>query len=229
MVALCFHPTREVSAGQSEASVSVVSTPMAQQRRTSTRSCPPFPTKYRVNSDFVVDDEIPEDSLSVRQALIWSKDAPVYYVVNELMTPAYVKRFAKHLQITGLKALPSIGIGSMGVSEINLAGAYNTLFVRDEFYRRPSFIRRISTKEGRVIYNVQKHSRRRSEPQVVSEAASELVKQVLREAVYKEEGASNPLFDVAPGLRTHNVATKTGTSPSESTYRYRGLTGTISE
>lgn len=188
-----------------------------------------LPTRYRVNSDFVVDDEVREDSLSVRQALIRSKDAPVYYVVNELLTPTYVKRFAKHLQITGLRALPSIGIGSMGVSELSLADAYNALFVRNGFYRRPSFIRRISTQEGRVIYDAREHSQQRSEPQVVSEAAPDLVKQVLREAVYKEEGTSNPLFNEAPGLKVHDVATKTGTSPNESTYRYKGLTGTVSE
>jgi penicillin-binding protein 1B len=187
-----------------------------------------LPTRYRVNEDLVIDDEIPEDSLTLRKALIRSKDAPVYYVVNELLTPTYVRRCAKRFRIRSLRALPSIGIGSMGVSELNLAGAYNALFVRNSVYRPPSFVRQITTKSGRVIYNAARH-RKNDEPQVVFEAASDLIKQVLREAVYKEKGTSSPFFDEVPGLEGLNVATKTGTSSSKSVYRYRGFTGTVSE
>jgi len=178
------------------------------------------PTVYKVSEAFTVDDEEPQPQVSLQYAVVNSLNAPVYWILNEALSPERLRRFAQQFGID-IPAIPAGGTGSTSVSEFELVSAYSVL-VRHGNYTRPSYIEEVRTPHGEVIYTRSDSSRRGSGQFLVSEGAVDLMRQLMREVTYR--GTAERL------RKDHNlswldVGLKTGTSTYESEYRFFGATG----
>ena len=185
-----------------------------------------LPTVYVLPDGRVVDDPEAPHPITLREAIIRSRNAPAYFAANEILSPDLIVRFARHFGLD-LDSVPSIAHGSQSVSELTLSSIFATLLVRDGYLVEPSFVRRILWRDGHTVLYDRTASSPPAGTQVVASKAIWMLKQMLREAVYEDDGTSRRLLQVAPSLRNYDLAAKTGTSPSDSRYKYRGVTGSI--
>lgn len=178
------------------------------------------PTVYQVSEDFTVDDDEPQSEVSLRYAVVNSLNAPVYWILNEELSPERLRRFARRFGVD-IPAIPAGGTGSTSVSELELVTAYSVL-VRHGNYTRSSLIQEVRTRSGEVIYSRDEASEPMNGRLLVSEAAVDLIRQLLREVVY--EGTAYRLREKHK-FEWLDVGVKTGTSPRESKYKFFGATG----
>jgi penicillin-binding protein 1A len=181
----------------------------------------PMPDSIRIG-DKVVQDE-GTGTPTLREALIHSFNAPAYHAIRKV-GPENFARFARKLGVN-VPPRPSVALGAASVSEVDLTAAYSSLLLREGRWARPTFIKEIrSRRTGDVLY---KHdsSGTSAEP-VVSDATVAALRHALRAAAHTgtskgltRQTGDNQLWQM------HDLYPKTGTSPSESDYRYLGLTG----
>lgn len=184
-----------------------------------------LPTSYALSPTRIVRDPEYPRTLTFRQAVVRSRNAPAYFVANARLTPREVATFAAGF---GIELLPmrSIGVGSMGVSQLALVGAFSSILVRNGVYTKPRFVRRVIDARGdSVIYDATAHA---VETRALSADAGQLMKQLLREVVYRPEGTARRFLIGHPQLFEFDPAAKTGTS-SGSKWGFRGVTGALGE
>ena len=110
----------------------------------------------------------------------------------------------------GEHAVPSLTLGTLGVHQLDLAGAYGAIANGGELHR-PYLIERIEDSNGTVIYD---HATDAEEPeQVLSEASAYLVTDILAD---NTDPAANPLWGPRFALQTdagrRPATLKTGTT-----------------
>ena len=178
------------------------------------------PTVYQVSKDFTVDDEEPQPRVSLRYAVVNSLNAPVYWFLNEELSPKRLRHFAKRFGVD-IPAIPAGGTGSTSVSELELVSAYSVL-TRHGNYARPFFIKEVRTRGGEVIYSRDEASNQMNGQFLVSEESVDLMRQLMREVTYRGTAAT---LRSDHNLSWLDVGLKTGTSTYESEYRFFGATG----
>jgi membrane peptidoglycan carboxypeptidase len=173
-----------------------------------------------VNDQFTAHDAGPT-TIPLRKALSESKRACAYFIGNRITSPEQIVQFAVNFEATHLVPYPSIVMGTEGFSETRLCWAYSTILVRNGFLKKPSFIRRILTRTGEVVFDATRIDAK--EAQIVSTKTCKILRQALRESV--EEGTSKRLNEITV-LRSHDLAAKTGTSRDN---LHLGLTGVVDQ
>jgi len=184
-----------------------------------------MPASIRIGNKVVRDEGVQHPIL--QEALAQSYNAPAYHAITEV-GPEKLTDFAGSL---GLKVppLPSVALGATPVSEVNLASAYSSLLLRGGHPANPAFIRSIRCRRtGDVLYKHDKSSS--SNEPLVTETTVDVLRQALRVAAFT--GTSEGLTKQSESNRLRQMRdlyVKTGTSPSDSDYRYLGATGVFGE
>ena len=149
-----------------------------------------------------------------------SLNAPVYWILNEELSPKRLRHFAKRFGVD-IPAIPAGGTGSTSISELELVSAY-TVLARHGNYARPSFIKEVRTRGGEVIYSRDEASNQMDGQFLVSEESVDVMRQLMREVTYR--GTADTLRS-DHNLSWLDIGLKTGTSTYESEYRFFGATG----
>lgn len=181
-----------------------------------------LPTLFQVTKGFVVSDPGPS-SVYLRRAISESKNACAYYVSNNITSPKEIVTFAEKFGGNRLEPYPSIALGTQGFSEFNLCWAYSTILVRNGYLKSPTFVRRIMTRDSKVLYDATEKFKGRKEPKIVSIKTCKILRQALRESV--EEGTGR-YFQHIPSFKSRDLAIKTGTSQKN---LHLGVTGSIDD
>ena len=181
----------------------------------------PMPDSIRIGDKLVQDEEAEAPTLG--EGLIHSFNAPAYHAIRRV-GPENFAGFARKLGVE-VPPRPSVALGAVSVSEVDLTAAYSSLLLREGRGARPTFVTDIrSRRTGDVLYE-RGPSGTSAEP-AVSDATVEALRQALRAAAHTgtSKGLTRQTGDNLL-LRMHDLYPKTGTSPSESDYRYLGITG----
>ena len=123
-----------------------------------------------------------DGSVSVRQALVASKNVPTVRLA-EAVGRAQVALLAGRAGIAGVPLEPSMALGTVAVSPLELTAAY-TAFADAGVRAAPRLVLRVETKDGRVLW-----SGAPSRSAVLDAGVAFLVTQALRDAVDRGSGA----------------------------------------
>jgi penicillin-binding protein 1A len=130
-----------------------------------------------------------------------------------------VADFARKCGIkTRLDPKPSIGLGSSDVSVFDMVGAYS-VFLNSGFWKEPSLVARIETKNGEVIREFSAPTQK-----VMSEEAAYRMVHMLKGTLEEPLGTAQALFDPKYWVYGNDYAGKTGTSSNQSDGWFMGLT-----
>ena len=139
--------------------------------------------------------------MTLRQALVMSSNRAAVHLLNQVGPAAIVseaQRFGIH---SPQPAVPSLALGSGEVTLLELTSAYAVLANRGERVD-PTFIRRIETSTGDVLYRAKAAPER-----VVSEETAFLVTDMLADVIRRGTG-----YEVRKQGFTRPAAGKTGTT-----------------
>jgi penicillin-binding protein 1A len=149
--------------------------------------------------------------LSVQSATAGSVNCAFLRIGHEVGLPKVIA-MAHRLGLTeNFTAVPSIVIGSEGVTVLQMAGAYATL-ADDGVYHQPSFIDHIVDRNGKTIFKGNEAGKRVLDPQIARMASS-----AFRAVVQYGTGGAAALPD-------RQVAGKTGTTENFSDAWFNGYT-----
>ncbi|MEN3315225.1 MAG: hypothetical protein V7605_1459 [Acidimicrobiaceae bacterium] len=138
-----------------------------------------------------------------------------YARLVKLVGPEKVVEVAKRMGITSqLDPFLSITLGTMGVSPLEMAGAYATL-AADGQHHTPYFVDEVDDPHGRVVLRADTHGE-----QVVSAQNARTETQVLTQVVQRGTGT-------AAAVRGWTVAGKTGTTDENKNAWFVGYTPTL--
>lgn len=186
----------------------------------------PMPDSIRIGNKVVQDGG--GGTTTLQEALVHSFNAPAYHAIREVGPQNFVE-FARKLGVE-VPSRPSVALGAVPVSDIDLTAAYSSLLLRKGEKAQPTFILDVeSRRTGKVLYDPDLEESgtpdTSSEPRV-SSATVDALRQALRAAAYTgtskgltRRTGDNLLWHI------HDLYPKTGTSPSRSDYRYLGITG----
>jgi penicillin-binding protein 1A len=153
---------------------------------------------------------------SMRGALAYS----VNTVAVKLIKRAGIGRTVRLAKAMGIESripyVPSIALGSAGISLIEMAGAYST-FANNGVARKPVFISAIIDREGKILKN---STDEQSGKQVLSEATAQIVRQMLKTVV--DEGTASRLR-WKYGIY-NDIAGKTGTTQANADGWFMAIT-----
>jgi membrane peptidoglycan carboxypeptidase len=149
--------------------------------------------------------------LSVLSATAGSINCAFLRIAHEVGLPKVIA-MAHRLGLTeNLTPVPSIVIGSEGVTVLQMAGAYATL-AADGVYHQPSFIDHITDPTGKVVFKADYAGKRVLDPQI-----SRMATQAFRAVVQYGTGTAAALPD-------RPIAGKTGTTEQFSDAWFNGYT-----
>lgn len=155
-----------------------------------------------------------EGPVILKRAFMRSINVVSARLVSEV-GPQTVIEYARRLGITSpLEPILSLGLGTNGVSPLEMASAYS-VFATGGIYHRPYVITRVEDSEGRVIAETEPESRR-----VISAQSAYLMLDLLRGVILGGTGASIPYrygFTAPSGG-------KTGTSSESRDVWFNGFT-----
>ncbi|MBI4409827.1 MAG: hypothetical protein HY561_08980, partial [Gemmatimonadetes bacterium] len=155
-----------------------------------------------------------EGSVTVRQALVRSKNVPTIRLAAEVGTDD-VARVARRAGVRSrLPRVPSLAIGTAAVTPLELTSAYTAFASLGETVR-PRLVQRIEDAQGRVVWEAGDPERRR----VLEPAVAYLLTDMLREAV--DHGTATAMRRA--GFRGP-AAGKTGTTNEGTDVWYVGYT-----
>lgn len=145
--------------------------------------------------------------LSLEEGLVFSRNTVTAQVI-EAVGAQRVAQFAQRMGVrtSPLEAVPSLGLGTSGVTLLEMVSAYGTVAALGE-YRAPLLITRISDRQGKVLAEFAPPP----EPVLEREVAVQLI-EMLRGAVDRGTGQG---IRVAHGIHA-DVAGKTGTTQNNS-------------
>jgi membrane peptidoglycan carboxypeptidase len=150
-------------------------------------------------------------TFSVIAATAGSINCAFLRIAHEVGLPKIIA-MAHRLGLTeNFLAVPSIVIGSEGVTVLQMAGAYATL-ADDGIYHQPSFIDHIADRTGKTIFKADEAGKRVLDPQI-----SRMATQAFRAVVQYGTGTAAALPD-------RPVAGKTGTTEQFSDAWFNGYT-----
>ena len=91
------------------------------------------------------------NNMSLSDGLIYSKNTITAQVMQDVGLPGIIK-LARDLGIkdSKLESVPSLALGTSPVTLLEMVNAYSTIAAQGE-YRKPSFIRRITDRSGKII------------------------------------------------------------------------------
>jgi len=102
-----------------------------------------------------------QNQYNLYQGLLYSKNSITIRLVKELGTMAPIRDLLHNVGIDKYERInegrlvvpevPSLSLGSVDLSLLEMAGAYTT-FANDGIYTEPTFINRIEDKNGKIIY-----------------------------------------------------------------------------
>jgi len=122
------------------------------------------------------DGHVDADSMTMRAALRVSSNRAAVRVIEEVGIPEAVE-YAARFGMTGMPKVPSLVLGSGEVTMLSLVSAYGAFANRGQL-AAPHLITRVSTTDGRVIYESTPSQR-----QVVSPTTAYLVTSMLEDVV----------------------------------------------
>lgn len=142
-------------------------------------------------------------AVSVKEAVSKSLNIPAVKVLDAIGTKK-AKRYAKKLGINISNDGLSIALGNVGngVKLKDLASAYTT-FANFGIYKSPRFIKKITTRDGKTVYNEDKSANK-----VFSQSTSSIITDLL---TYTSKKGTSKKLSYLP----FQVACKTGTSGTE--------------
>ncbi len=157
------------------------------------------------------DGEYDEAPITLYQALRESKNTISVFLMKQIGDVTPVRNLAELMGITKSKLppVPSICLGSADISLYEMTGAYSA-FANDGVYIKPTFIKQIEDKNGRLIYkSVQ------NEERVLQQDANYVMVDMLQKAL-AGRGGSYELKSAMGG--------KTGTTQNHSDGWFMGIT-----
>ncbi len=114
-----------------------------------------------------------QNNYNLYQGLLYSKNSITVRIVKEMGTMGPIRDLLHNVGINKnerlpgnqllVPDLPSLCLGAIDLSVLEMAGAYTT-FANDGMYTQPNFIRRIEDKNGKVIYQGSSVQRRALNP-----------------------------------------------------------------
>ena len=142
-------------------------------------------------------------SMSAREGLIYSKNTITVQVMQET-GPRKAAELARRMGVnqSKLEEVPALALGASPVTPLEMVSAYSTLASRGE-YRQPTFITRITDKNGNVLADFQTESQIALSDKIVGDLVN-----MLRDAV---DLGTGQLIRARFGLRA-DLAGKTGTT-----------------
>jgi 1A family penicillin-binding protein len=123
-----------------------------------------------------------EGRVSVREALIASKNVPTVHLA-QAVGRSRVAALAGRAGIDGVSLEPSMALGTVAVSPLELTAAY-TAFAADGMRAAPRLVLRVETLDGRVLW-----TSRPARTAVVDAGVAFLVTEALRDAVDRGSGS----------------------------------------
>jgi membrane peptidoglycan carboxypeptidase len=200
-----------------------------------------MPTSFEVGPGFEVEDRR-EGPITLREALVYSANAPAYAAIDALGVEAFAKDVAPSFGLIGLQSLPSLAVGaaegpagSSAVSETELTAAYVSLFLQNRrSARNVSFVKEIrERRRGDVIYSrpdsLNSADAETSEP-LFSDETVRVLRSMMHASIFEGTSRELTVFDDDNMLwRANNLAVKTGTSEAQSNYRYLGASGVLQD
>jgi penicillin-binding protein 1A len=128
------------------------------------------------------DGHVEADSMTMRAALRVSSNRAAVRVIEEVGIPEAVD-YAERFGMSGLPQVPSLVLGSGEVTMLSLVSAYG-VFANAGVLTQPRLIRRVTTADGRVLYES-----KATETEVVSPTTAYLVTSMLEDVVNAGTGA----------------------------------------
>ena len=122
------------------------------------------------------DDHVPGDAITMRMALRASSNRAAVRMLQDVGI-AETARFAEQLGMGSMPRVPSLALGSGEVTLLALTAAFGA-FANEGMLSTPTLIRRVTTKEGDVLYK----ATLRADP-VVSPATAYLMTSMLADVV----------------------------------------------
>jgi penicillin-binding protein 1A len=164
--------------------------------------------------------------MPLKRAIAKSVNTVAARLTNEVVGPDTVMYYAKKMGIKSpMKAVASIGLGSIDVSLFEMIGAYSA-FVNEGIHVEPMIISEIKDQNGKVLANFEPTTER-----VLKKESAQLMRYMLEGVVHEGGTASSLLWgDGAVLLPTgnnryaHNFAGKTGTTSNHSDGWFIGMT-----
>ncbi len=150
-----------------------------------------------------------DGSHPLRYALDWSLNLPTIHILNDVVTLPVFRDKLRALGFEVPESLPiSSGIGGIDANPLKMASAYAS-FVNGGYWIEPSYIRRIETADGRVLFPLEGDEPKRR--RVWSPQVAFIALDMIRGVVNDPKGISGQFATDAliPG---RDVAGKTGTT-----------------
>jgi penicillin-binding protein 1A len=149
--------------------------------------------------------------ITIRKALALSRNTCAVRV-TQAVTPANVVTTAQQAGITSkLEPTLALGLGASAVSPLDMANSYSTL-ARSGIRMTPSFIRRVESKDNKILKQYASQGVKVFEPEPVAELVD-----AMQDVVQKGTGTQARLFD-------RPVAGKTGTADGARDIWFIGFT-----
>ncbi len=185
-----------------------------------------YDVQYTINkgeSNFIIpEDWSPKNSdgkyeaapITLYEALRESKNTISVYLMKQIGDVDQVRNLASNLGVSKdkLPPVPSICLGSADLSLFEMTGAY-AAFANDGIYIKPTFIKQIEDKNGRLIYRSLQHEER-----VLQQDANYVMVDMLKHAL-SGRGGSHEL--------TSEIGGKTGTTQNHSDGWFMGITPSL--
>jgi penicillin-binding protein 1A len=164
---------------------------------------------------------------SIRFSLNWSLNFPTIRILKDYVG---IPAFRERLKLLGIETKETLGMssaigGGIDVNPLQMATAYAT-FVNGGTYIQPTYLRRIETADGRVLYPSQEDipvKRRVWSPQVAY-TGLDMIRGVVNDP---PSIAPNPSFALDAKIAGREVAGKTGTSNNVVDMWFVGTTPTL--
>ena len=155
-------------------------------------------------------DKYPNKDITMIEALAYSDN--IYAVKTHLfMGEEALVDMAKRVGINSpLEAIPSLALGSMEISLLEMTSAYSVL-ANTGYKITPHFIRKVIDSYGNVLYNVDDYK-----PRVLNESYVYILNDALK-ATYDPSliDYEYPTCYVIKNKMTHNYSVKTGTTDTD--------------
>ncbi len=164
--------------------------------------------------------------MPLKRALAKSVNTVTARLTNEIVGPDTVAYYAKKMGIKSpLKAVASIGLGSIDVSLYEMIGAYSA-FVNEGIHVEPMIISEIKDQNGKILVNFEPQAER-----VIKKESAQLLRYMLEGVIHEGGTASSLLWGDGAILLpegnnryAHNFAGKTGTTSNHSDGWFIGMT-----
>lgn len=151
---------------------------------------------------------------TLHESLVHSRNIPTIWLMMDMGGPRPVARMAERMRVAeDVPAVPSVALGSVETSLLQLAGAYST-FANEGVHVEPRMVLRVEDARGRVLLRPDVEARR-----VVSAGAAHLLTRALEDVVDRGTAAT-----VRRAGYRGPAAGKTGTTNNATDVWFMGYT-----